>query len=79
MRDPYRTTEEVEEWRKRDPIKIHRELLTSQGIAVEEEIQELEAKVRQELEEAVEFAYQSPYPDPEDLFEDMYADAIPLE
>ena len=79
VKEPYRTTEEVEEWRNRDPIVIHRERIISQGISTEEEVHKLEAKVRQELEEAVEFAYESPYPDASDLFEDMYADAIALE
>ena len=39
----------------------------------------MDAQVTQEIEEAVEFARQSPYPDPSELFEDMFANPIPLE
>jgi pyruvate dehydrogenase E1 component alpha subunit len=79
VRAPYRTEEEVERWKQRDPIKIHTEWLLSQGIATRTEIDQMEAQVLQEIEEAVEFARQSPYPDPSELFEDMFANPIPLE
>ena len=54
-------------------------LLLSQGIATQAEIEQMDAQVTQEIEEAVEFARQSPYPDPAELFEDMFANPIPLE
>jgi TPP-dependent pyruvate/acetoin dehydrogenase alpha subunit len=40
---------------------------------------QMSAQVLQEIEEAVEFARQSPYPDPGELFEDLFANPIPLE
>jgi acetoin:2,6-dichlorophenolindophenol oxidoreductase subunit alpha len=40
---------------------------------------QLDAQVLQEIEEAVAFARQSPYPDPAELFEDLFANPIPLE
>ena len=79
VRAPYRTEEEVELWKQRDPLKIHTERLLSQGIAAQAEIDQLEAQVTREIEEALEFARQSPYPDPAELFEDMFANPIPLE
>ena len=79
VRAPYRTDEEVELWKQRDPITIHTALLLSQGIATQAEIEQMDAQVTQEIEEAVEFARQSPYPDPAELFEDMFANPIPLE
>jgi pyruvate dehydrogenase E1 component alpha subunit len=79
VRDPYRQDEEVEEWKRRDPIDIHKQLLLSQDIATQAEIDEMEAEVVAQIEEATEFARQSPYPEPGDLFEDMFADPIPLE
>jgi pyruvate dehydrogenase E1 component alpha subunit len=79
VRDPYRQDEEVEEWKKRDPIDIHKEVLLSQNIATQAELDEMESEVIAEIDAAVEFAKQSPYPEPADLFEDMYADPIPLE
>jgi len=79
VRAPYRTDEEVELWKQRDPITIHTALLLSQGMATQAEIEQMDAQVTQEIEEAVEFARQSPYPDPAELFEDMFANPIPLE
>ena len=79
VRAPYRTDEEVELWKQRDPITIHTALLLSQGMATQAEIEQMDAQVTQEIEEAVEFARQSPYPDPSELFEDMFANPIPLE
>ena len=79
VRDPYRQDEEVEEWKRRDPIDIHKQLLLSQDIATQTEIDEMEAEVMAEIDEATEFARQSPYPEPGALFEDMFANPIPLE
>ena len=79
VRAPYRDEEEVEQWKARDPIKIHKELLLSQDIATQAEIDQLEQEVMQQIDEAVEFARESPYPEPSALFEDMYANPIPLE
>ncbi len=79
VRAPYRSDEEVEQWRRRDPIDIHKERLLSQGIATQAEIDQIEEDVRNQIAEALEFAKQSPYPDPSELFEDMFANPIPLE
>ena len=79
VRAPYRDEEEVEQWKARDPIKIHKELLLSQDIATQAEIDQLEQEVMQQIDEAVEFARESPYPEPSALFEDMYANPILLE
>ena len=65
---------------KKDPsITIHTQLLLSQGLTTQAEIDQMDAQVMQEIEAAVEFARQSPYPDPSELFEDMFANPIPLE
>jgi len=78
LRDPYRTDEEVEHWMSRDPIELHRKMLLGQAIATEEEIEQIRAAVAEQVEEALQFARESPYPDPEDLFADMYADTFPM-
>jgi pyruvate dehydrogenase E1 component alpha subunit len=78
LREAYRSDEDVEIWRQRDPITIHADRLREQGIATQEEIDQLQQEVNTAIEEALEFARESPYPDPEDLFTDMYADAIPM-
>ena len=51
----------------------------NQAIATQAEIEQIDTQVTQEIEEAVEVARQSPYPDPAELFEDMFANPIPLE
>jgi pyruvate dehydrogenase E1 component alpha subunit len=79
VRAPYRTEEEVEAWRRRDPISIHQQQLLSHDIATQAEIDRMNAQVLQEIEAAVAFARQSPYPDPAELFEDLFANPIPLE
>jgi TPP-dependent pyruvate/acetoin dehydrogenase alpha subunit len=55
----YRTKEEVEEWKKRDPISYGRMLLERAHVD-EKEIVEIEEKVAAEMEEAVKFAEESP-------------------
>jgi 2-oxoisovalerate dehydrogenase E1 component len=65
MRDAgYRTTEEVAEWKGRDPIARLRDQLLRDGIATEAEIGTVDAAVRELIAEAVEFAQASPWPDP---------------
>ena len=79
VRVPYREDDEVEQWRQRDPIAIHKQRLLEQGVATQEEIDAMEAEVQQQIEDAVAFARESPYPDPSELFSDMFADPIALE
>ena len=76
IKEPYRSEEEVEMWRKRDPIDLHKKTLLEQDIASQEEIDQLQKEVADAVAEAVEFARNSPYPEPADVYEDMYADAI---
>ena len=64
-------------WKERDPIKLHSAWLIEQEVATQEEIEAVRIDVRQAIEDALEFARQSPYPDPEDLFTDLYADPLP--
>ncbi|HBY95377.1 MAG: thiamine pyrophosphate-dependent dehydrogenase E1 component subunit alpha [Ardenticatenaceae bacterium] len=74
----YRTPEEIAEWKKRDPIPNFRRTLIDQGVLTEAEADRLEAQVRTEVEEAVEFARQSPFPEPAEAFEGLYANPIPV-
>ena len=75
MGDPgtsYRTKEEVEEWKKRDPIKRLRDQLVQNKVATESELDEIENTTMRELDEAVEFAIESPEPKVEEALEDIY-------
>ena len=69
----YRPKEEVEEWLRKDPIKRLREKLLQTNVLAEEEVQRVEEEVSAEIEEAVKFAVESPYPAPEEALEDVYA------
>ncbi|HDI07339.1 MAG TPA: pyruvate dehydrogenase (acetyl-transferring) E1 component subunit alpha [Candidatus Bathyarchaeota archaeon] len=69
----YRPKEEVEEWLAKDPIKRLRSKLLEANIMSEVEKEEVEREVAAEIEEAVKFALESPYPEPEEALEDVYA------
>jgi pyruvate dehydrogenase E1 component alpha subunit len=69
----YRPKEEVEEWLAKDPIKRFKEKLLQTNTLTESEIQQIEKEVSDEIEEAVKFAIESPYPAPEEALEDVYA------
>jgi pyruvate dehydrogenase E1 component alpha subunit len=69
----YRPREEVEEWLAKDPIKRFKEKLLQINTLTESEIQQIEKEVSDEIEEAVKFAVESPYPAPEEALEDVYA------
>lgn len=71
--DTYRPKEEVEAWLKREPIAPHRKKLIDSGILTEDEAKQIENDVGKELDEAVEFARTSPFPDPESALEGVYA------
>jgi pyruvate dehydrogenase E1 component alpha subunit len=64
MSDPglYRTKEEVEEWKRRDPLNRSRARLVELGMG-EDEIVVLEDDVKAEIEDAVKFAEESPAAD----------------
>ena len=73
----YRTQEEVQTWRDQDPIeRFYRQLLEAELIS-EAERKEIDARVDQEVQEAVEFAENSPEPDPAGLLEFLYVDPPP--
>jgi len=76
MGDPerYRKSEEVRQWEENDPIGIYRDYLIDQQIAGADELNALEARVREEVQEAVQYAESSPEPAPESLFENVYVD-----
>jgi pyruvate dehydrogenase E1 component alpha subunit len=78
MSDPtsgtYRTREELEEQKKRDPIVLFREWLMKEGVIDEAKLKALDERVRAEVQKAVEFAERSPYPPLESLHDDVYAD-----
>jgi pyruvate dehydrogenase E1 component alpha subunit len=69
----YRAKEEVEEWLRRDPIRRFREKLLQTSVLTEDEIQQIEKQASIDLEKAVGFAKESPFPKPEEALGDVYA------
>jgi len=68
----YRTKEEIEEWKSRDPIKRLRTRLLREKTITESEIQGMQTAITQELDEAVRFAVESPEPEFEEALRDIY-------
>ena len=75
----YRDEEERQEWLSRDPIVLFRGVLIERGVATAEALDALEQEVAREVEDAVRFTEESPYPEPEVAFSDLYTDPYPIE
>ncbi|HVG35941.1 MAG TPA: pyruvate dehydrogenase (acetyl-transferring) E1 component subunit alpha [Pyrinomonadaceae bacterium] len=75
MSDPgnYRTRAEIEKHQERDPIKLFTASLKEKGVLDDKGLEEIENKVREEVEHATRFAEESPEPAPEELYTDVYA------
>lgn len=71
----YRTKEEVEEYKERDPVKVIEQTILSKKMATQAEIQAIKDSIKAEIDQAVEFAEQSPYPDPSELYTDNYVES----
>jgi len=76
MGDPerYRKQEEVKKWQESDPIGIFNKYLLDNKISTRKGLDEIEARVEEEVNKAIEFAESSPEPTMEDLFKDIYVD-----
>ncbi len=70
--DP-RPADEVESGRQRDPLALFGASLQGQGVATADRLQQIENEVRQEVENAVDFAKSSPLPRPEDALLEVFA------
>jgi pyruvate dehydrogenase E1 component alpha subunit len=69
----YKPKEEVEGWMKKDPIPRFRRKLIEMGVLTEKEADEIDQAMLEEMDEAMKFAEESPFPDPEETLEDVYA------
>ena len=74
MSDPakYRTKEEVEEYKHRDPVEVVKRTILEQKLGTEKEIEAIDARVNQQVEESVKFAEESNFPNPSNAFTDIY-------
>lgn len=69
----YRTREEIRQWVERGPIERYKKILINQKILTEKEDRDLEKEVIGQLEKATKFARESPFPEPSEVEEDVYA------
>ncbi len=78
MSDPgnYRTRAEIEKYQERDPIKLFSASLLEEKVVDDKTLEEIDQKVREEVEDSLRFADESPLPDPEELYTDIYATPI---
>jgi len=68
----YRTKDEVKEYQKQDPIEKVLETLKKNKWIDDSEIEKAEEKVKALVDESIKFAEESPYPDPSELYNDVY-------
>lgn len=65
---PYRTKEELDDWKERDPLRV----IVNKGLVSAETVKEIEEAVQQELEQAVQYALEAPLPEPRSALGDKY-------
>jgi 2-oxoisovalerate dehydrogenase E1 component len=68
----YRTKEEEQQWRDRDPILVLSKKLIDEGLATQEDIDKIKKAAEDTIEKATQFGIDSPWPDPKDLERDVY-------
>ena len=71
--EQYRSKEEVALWRERCPIRSFQRRLLDAGMVQEGEIDEISSRLEREISAAVQFAEESPLPDPEEALQDLFA------
>jgi len=74
MSDPqkYRSKEEVEEYKMRDPVEVTRQRILDKKYANEKELEAMEESIEEEIKACVKFAEESPFPDDAAVYEDIY-------
>lgn len=79
IKQPYRSEAEVDEWKKRDPIEIHKKRLLDGGFATAEELSAIEQEADDAISGALQFARESPEPDPDELFDGLFTNPIAID
>jgi len=68
----YRTKEELEEWKKKDPIARFEKVLLEQGVLTEKDIKDIKAEQLAIVDAAQKFAEESDWPPVEEVYTDVY-------
>ena len=69
----YRTKEEINAWKEKCPIKYFRKFLIDNKVFTDEELDKIAENAKAQIQEAVEYAKNSPEPSVDDIYEDVYA------
>jgi len=69
----YRTKEEMKQWMEKDPIERYKKILIGGNLLSEKEDRNLEREVIDNLKKAIKFAIESPFPEPSEVEDDVYA------
>ena len=75
----YRTKEELERARQRDPLVMYETRLREAGLINDEQVEAMEEEVRKTIDAAVKFADASPHPEATELYKDVYSERYPFE
>jgi pyruvate dehydrogenase E1 component alpha subunit len=70
----YRTKEEVEEYKGKDPVVVVRKTILTNKLATEKELNEIDKRVDEIVAKSVKFAEESPWPDDSEVLKDIYVD-----
>jgi pyruvate dehydrogenase E1 component alpha subunit len=68
----YRTKEEVEEYKQRDPLQQVLKTITTEKLATKEELAAIDKRVNETVQASVKFAEESPWPDDSEVLKDVY-------
>jgi len=71
--ETYKSKEEAEEWKRKDPIPRFRKYLIENKVLSEEGTNKIDQEINEEIDKAVKFADESPLPKPEETLEGVYA------
>lgn len=76
MSDPqkYRTKDEVEEYKQKDPVEVVKQTILKNKYATQKDIDAIDEKIMQQVDESVKFAEDSNFPDPSEALTDIYAE-----
>ncbi|WP_420317174.1 pyruvate dehydrogenase (acetyl-transferring) E1 component subunit alpha [Ekhidna sp.] len=76
MSDPakYRTKEELEDYKKQDPIEQVKDVILKKKWATEDDLKEIDKEIKAEVQKAVDFAEESPWPDPKEAYTENYVE-----
>ncbi|MEM2370527.1 MAG: pyruvate dehydrogenase complex E1 component subunit beta [Candidatus Bathyarchaeia archaeon] len=71
-----RPKEEIEAWAKKDPLIRYKNFLFEKGVLTPELAEKIEKDIERELDEAIEFAEKSPFPEPDEVLKDVYGEPL---